>query len=343
MTARQPRKKAKTAAESCPPAGDNLPVDATPPQTLGQPEFPQAQQSPEVTPAQLVQDLFPGLAPEASDEQKKRMKSTIQKYIGQAIDKHEISKKFNVVIFYDETSMVQSDADSIYSAVTGFKEKRPILLVLHSSGGYPGSGYLIGKLLHEYSSGPVDIVVPRRAKSAATLLCCAADRIHMGSLTELGPIDPQFAGMPALGLKSAIEHIAELVREYPHATGLFAEYMSKSIPPIHLGYYERAAESAAQYAERLLQFHQKDLPKAAQKIARDLVYSYKDHGFVIDKQEAQAIFGDKVVKHNTPEYEFGNSIYQELGFIKRIADIYDQEFYFIGSVCSEPGLIKKRK
>jgi hypothetical protein len=69
----------------------------------------------------------------------------------------------------------------------------------------------------------------------------------MGSLSELGPIDPQFKGLPALGLKSAIQHIAELVAEYPHATDLLSKYMSQSIQPIHLGYYERVTESAVQY------------------------------------------------------------------------------------------------
>ncbi len=48
----------------------------------------------------------------------------------------------------------------------------------------------------------------------------------MGLLSELGPIDPQFGGFPALGLSNAMEKIAEMSEQYPNA-------------------------SAAQYAERL--------------------------------------------------------------------------------------------
>src|SRR5437870_8330791 len=113
----------------------------------------------------------------------------------------------------------------------------------------------------------------------------------MGSLSELGPIDPQFQGLPALGLKRAIQHIAELVKEYPHATTLFSEYLGKCAQPIYLGYYERVAESAVQYAERLLELHKPKLSQAPAKIAKDLVYSYKDHSFVTDVKEAQTIFG----------------------------------------------------
>ena len=240
--------------------------------------------------------------------------------------------------------MVQSDADSIYAAVTSFPEKKPILLVLHSTGGYIEPAYLIGKLLHEYSADPLNIVVPRRAKSAATLVCCAADRIHMGSLSELGPIDPQLDRLPALALKSSIEHIAELVTEFPQATNLFAQYLSITVKPIHIGHYERIAKSAVQYAERLLLPHKDILKRSPQEIATILVYSYKDHSFVIDRQEAENIFGENILKHNTKEYELGNILYKELGVISRVADVAGYDFYFNGSLtATDPGFIEKRK
>lgn len=73
------------------------------------------------------------------------------------------------------------------------------------------------------------------------------------------------------------------------------------------------------------------------------MYSYKDHGFVIDLQKAQTIFGENIVKHNTEEYKLGNSVYQSLGFISRIADLVDHNFYMIGSLSSDPGLIKRKR
>ena len=47
-------------------------------------------------------------------------------------------------------------------------------------------------------------------------------------------------------------YIAYLIKDYPQASEMFAKYLNLSIDPIHLGYYERVAESATQYAERLL-------------------------------------------------------------------------------------------
>jgi hypothetical protein len=198
-------------------------------------QAPRPSEPKEVSNQDLFNSIYGGFGPEGKDEQKNYAKANIRRYIEQQIEKYPISATYNIVILYDPTPMIESDADSIYSGVTLFKEKKPILLILHSTGGSVGAAYLIGKLLHEYSDGCLEIVVPRRAKSGATLLCCAADHIHMGSLSELGPIDPQFENLPALGLKSSIQHIAELVKEYPHATDLFARYLSKSVQPIHLG------------------------------------------------------------------------------------------------------------
>jgi hypothetical protein len=233
---------------------------------------------------------------------------------------------------YDDGSIVKSDADKIYNSVAKFTNDKPLLLVIYSRGGSAGSAYLIGKLCREYSNGHLVITVPRMAKSAATLVCCAANEIHMGSLSELGPIDPQINDLPALGLKNSVDHIAELVKKYPSASDMFAKYLNLSMELINLGYYERVAESAMQYAEKLLLTHSKNLPRPAKEIAHELVYKYKDHGFVIDKSEAIEIFGDKIIKMNTEEYELGNSLYRTFDLLVTVAGMVNYNYYFIGSL-----------
>lgn len=323
-----------------PPKSPKAPAKSSPKEE--QPAPAASSEQPELTPAELVDVIWSATSAETTEELKVKAKKAISRYIEESIKGFEDYSKYNIIIIYDEFTMVNSDTDNIYNAVTKFETRKPILVLLHSSGGYISAAYLIGKLLHEYGDGELDIVVPRQAKSAATLLCCAADRIHMGGLSELGPIDPQIEGLPALGLKSSIEHIAALVKEYPQATDLFAKYMSETIKPIHLGYYERVAESAAQYAERLMQPHKDLLKSAPETIAQQLVYSYKDHGFVIDKQEAQLIFGDKLLKHNSMEYQMGNSLYQRLDFIRTLFKFRDYNFYYIGSFETGPTFNAKK-
>lgn len=291
----------------------------------------------------LIDSVFVSLGPEAPSGSEKERDDLIREYIQRQIDNNPLTESYNILILHDEGRMVKSDADNIYSASVAFTDKRPVLLVLYSTGGVIGSAYLIGKLCREYADGKFVVVVPRQAKSAATLICCAADEIHMGSLSELGPIDPQIDNLPALGLKTSVEHIADLIKEYPHASDMFATYLNMSLQPIHLGYYERVAESAAQYAERLLNLHPSHLKHKPAEIAKALVYSYKDHSFVIDKTEASEIFGDKVIHTDTEEYKLGNSIYAALMLVSRMANAANYYFYFIGSLSSTPHFTKRSR
>jgi hypothetical protein len=290
---------------------------------------------------QLGDAIFQGYGINANDQLKKTADAVVKKYLRQITEEQECAKNYNVLILYDSSTMVKGDADNIYNAINSFNKKKPLLLILYSDGGFIASAYLIGKLCREHSHEKFVVVVPRQAKSAATLLCCAADEVHMGSLSELGPIDPQINRLPALGLKNSIEHIAQLVKGTPEASEMFAKYLHYSLKPIDLGYYERVAESAMQYAIRLLDTHKDKLPRKPERIAYTLVYTYKDHGFVIDKTEAQEILGDKILKKNTNEYELGNALYKALNFIERIANFTGHNFYFIGSIGSEPNFIKR--
>lgn len=45
----------------------------------------------------------------------------------------------------------------------------------------------------QYSGGNFEVIVPKKAKSAATMICFGANCIHMSDTAELGPIDPQIS------------------------------------------------------------------------------------------------------------------------------------------------------
>lgn len=164
----------------------------------------------------------------------------------------------------------------------------------------------------------------------------------MGSLSELGPIDPQIKGMPVLGLRDSMIQLAKLTDKYPKSSDMFATYLAKCLNLIDVGYYERVAVSAIQYAERQLTTHKDNLVLKPADIANRLVYTYKDHGFVIDKGEARDIFGNKTVKANTEEYVFGDWLYSLLSFWWRVAASQGYIFYFIGTYDSEPCFIRRR-
>lgn len=239
----------------------------------------------------------------------------------------------NVRLFFDSRAIGSPDSDRIYKSFKGVDRSRPILLVVKSGGGSIEAAFFVAKVCRENTEREFAIAVPREAKSAATLMCCGADKIHMGSLSELGPIDPQFGGTPALALKHSVEHIAELASQYPGAAGMLTDYLTRTLRIESLGYYERVAASAVQYAVRLLKSRAAGAisEEAAESIARRLVYAYKDHGFVIDSREASDIFGQDIVACNTPEYEFANRLHTHIDLLNYITrQTLGREIAFVG-------------
>jgi membrane-bound ClpP family serine protease len=229
------------------------------------------------------------------------------------------------------------DSTRIYSAMQILNPGRDknVLLLLGSGGGRIEPAYQVSKICQQYARERFVVVVPRAAKSAATLIALGADQIHMGILGELGPIDPQLGDLPALGVKRALETIASVCEQYPKSADAFAKYMSQRVTIEQIGYCERVAESAVQYAERLIS-SKAALKSQAHAIAYKLVYEYKHHGFVIDREEASAILGESWVLSDTAEVAFAEQVYQRFDLMNILYDLAkDKQFVVSGNLACD--------
>ncbi len=260
----------------------------------------------------------------------------VRNHIKEILNNSALAKIYNILFLIqeDKSSITSLSRDRIYSALSALDKTKPILLIISSTGGEIEPAYLISKVCKEYSSKFV-VAVPRRAKSAATLLALGADEIHMGSISELGPIDPQINKLPVLALSDSLREICAICSDYPGSSTLLSRYLSKELTLQHLGYYKRIAESAEEYAKRLLLG--KTLPNSTtpEAIAKILVNGYKDHGFVIDKDEAQKILGASIVKDQTEEYKLANRIYEFIEDFKSTLGVLLQDDSFETEVVGE--------
>lgn len=256
-------------------------------------------------------------------------------HLNKIISKHKLAQ-YRIVLLYDvHYSIGQWHSNKIYDAVSDLSRKSDVLMVLVSDGGKIEPAYLISKACKRLAKTKFVVSVPRRAKSAATLISLGANEIHMGLLSELGPIDPQIGGFPALGLANALEKIASLSTKFPDASEMFAKYLTANLNIKDLGYFERINESAVQYAQRLLDG--KSLPdgKTAESLADHLTNHYKDHSFVIDGDEASRLLGKSVVREGTVEYEFGNELYNFLEFVDLVFRVFRKKtIRYVGSIES---------
>lgn len=342
--ARKAKKKAKAkrkpAAESNEKTTPESPVDSPDQSKDGTAAEKQAE-------PKASYDLFePGKLIEIIRDEKddEVVKKSIGDHLTKLIEKHGLSD-YRIVLLYDDYySITNFHANKIYEAISDLNKQSDILMILLSDGGKVEPAYLISKACKRLCKDKFVVAIPRKAKSAATLIALGADELHMGLLSELGPIDPQLGGFPALGLSYAVEKIADLSCRYPAASDMFAAYLNKNLNIQNLGYYERVTESAAQYAERLLAGRTFPNDRSAKDLASHFTTHYKDHNFVIDADETARLLGEHAIKEGSAEYLLSNEIYSFLEFADFLFSIFPKKVMrYVGSVADGLNLKDKKK
>ena len=84
----------------------------------------------------------------------------------------------------------QPDISPIEDMLTKMKRSKNLFMMIDSPGGDSDIAQKIIKMCRNRCDCFYTIV-PSEAKSAATMICLGSDKIFMGYLSELGPIDPQ--------------------------------------------------------------------------------------------------------------------------------------------------------
>lgn len=112
----------------------------------------------------------------------------------------------NIIAYYSgfltkptapNTDINDSDMSGFMNALRGIDTTKGLDLLLHTPGGNPTAAESIVKYLRTKFNSDIRIIVPHMAMSAGTMIACCGKEIIMGKHSSLGPIDPQFNGIPA--------------------------------------------------------------------------------------------------------------------------------------------------
>ncbi len=180
-------------------------------------------------------------------------------------------------------------------------------VIMHSSGGDADAAYHIAKILRSYCTGKLTFIVPRFAKSAATLLCCSGDSIIMDKPSELGPVDPQrldyIRGVvySVLSIKETIRFLDSMEKECnnnPEECNRVISEAIENLPIMEIGDGLRALNHIGDYLHELLvegMFREeyKENPDKKEKDIKDillnLINKHYSHGKCIDYNTAKKI------------------------------------------------------
>lgn len=117
-----------------------------------------------------------------------------------------------------------SDADitGFMTAINGLDCSKGLDLILHTPGGDPAASEAIVNYLRTKFNNDIRIIVPQLAMSAGTMIACSGKEIIMGKQSSLGPIDPQFGGIPAYNIKREFEDAKQDLAEHPENANYWA-------------------------------------------------------------------------------------------------------------------------
>lgn len=240
----------------------------------------------------------------------------------------------NVIAYYSgwlqrpglaKCSINDDDKNGLMAAVHKLDKSKGLDLILHTPGGDMAATESIIDYLYRMFDGDIVAIIPQLAMSGGTMIACSCKKIVMGKQSNIGPIDPQFGGIPAHGVIKEFEEAIQAVTDDPNSIPIWQTIIGK-YHPTFIGECKNAinlssemvkkslievmfkgdadAESKAEKVVTFLNEHE-DSKTHARHIHIDEV---KNCGLLIDDLEDDQTFQDLVLTvHHCFMHTFGNS------------------------------------
>lgn len=155
----------------------------------------------------------------------------------------------NVIVYYSgflqkpelraDNAVNDNDKNGLMTAVNGLDTSLGVDLILHTPGGDTAATESIVDYLWQKFGKDIRCFVPQMAMSAGTMIACSCKEIWMGRQSSLGPVDPQFNGIPAHGVIEEFNRALLEIQNNPKTIPLWQAVVAK-YPPAFLGECEKA-------------------------------------------------------------------------------------------------------
>lgn len=122
------------------------------------------------------------------------------------------------------------DKNGFMLSIHKLDRNRGLDLFLHTPGGDIAATESLVHYLKEMFPNDIRVIVPQIAMSAGTMIACACNEIVMGKHSNLGPVDPQFNGIPAIGIITEIQRAFDEIKADQRASLLWNPILSRLTP-----------------------------------------------------------------------------------------------------------------
>jgi ATP-dependent protease ClpP protease subunit len=169
-----------------------------------------------------------------------------RKYITELSDK----SGRNTIIYYSGwlqkpelagTEVNDNDKNGFMTVIHQLDRTKGLDLILHTPGGEVAATESLIDYLKAMFGDNIRAIVPQLAMSAGTMIACACKEIIMGKHSSLGPVDPQFRGIPAHGIKEEFERAYNEIKKDQAKIPIWQPILAK-YPPAFVGECEKAID-----------------------------------------------------------------------------------------------------
>jgi len=158
--------------------------------------------------------------------------------------------KRNTIIYYSgwlQKSDVKgvdvndTDKNGLMSVIKGLDFSKGLDLILHTPGGNTAAMESIVDYLKSIFDNNIRAIVPQLAMSAGTMIALSCKSIVMGKQSSLGPIDPQYNGVPAHGIIEEFKKAKTEIAANPVMAAVWQPIIAKYNPTL-IGECEKAID-----------------------------------------------------------------------------------------------------
>jgi ATP-dependent protease ClpP protease subunit len=214
----------------------------------------------------------------------------------EAISKLAEQTKRNVIVYYSGWlqkpelakrgvqgfDINDSDKNGFMAAIHGLDRSKGLDLVLHTPGGEIAATESLVHYLRQMFKDDVRAIIPQIAMSAGTMIACSCKEILMGTHSNLGPIDPQFGGLPAHGIVEEFERAKQEIAANPKAIPVWQPIIARYHPTL-IGECEKAIKWSEQIVKEwlLTGMLKQEPPASAKRVAKKVVQGLGSHALTL--------------------------------------------------------------
>lgn len=173
-------------------------------------------------------------------------------------------------------TLSDDDKNGFMNAIHQLDRQHGLDLILHTPGGDLAATESIIEYLRVMFSKDIRAFIPQMAMSAGTMMACACREIVMGKQSSIGPIDPQFNGIPALGVLEEFHNAIEAVKKDPGSLPIWRIIIERYHPSF-IGECQHAINLASEIVTRWLMSGMFEGDSDAKDKAHKIVMALNNH------------------------------------------------------------------